>query len=47
MTEPSRQQGSEVPRISKKEKAQAEEKKLLMEMSIDMIADKKSEVRAG
>ena len=47
MAEPSRQQDPEVPRISMKEKAQAEEKKLLMEMSIDMIADKKDEVRAG
>ena len=39
-----RQQASEMPRISEKEKAQADEKELLMEMTSDMVAEKMTEV---
>ena len=44
MADPRGQQASEVRRISEKEKAQTDEKKLLMEMTSDMIAGKRIEV---
>ena len=44
MAEPRRQKASEPPRISEKKKAQAAEKKLLVEMTIDLIAKKRGEV---